>query len=97
MVVVFHVLFSAPASSSDSSSSLEQEKYLQAILNSIPVYFKMNGNNTLTNRSLIGLSPGTFLKPVWLQNYRNLASTFKQKLFVFLSFSHQGVKQNCWI
>ncbi|KAG8001562.1 Myotubularin-related protein 13, partial [Nibea albiflora] len=48
----------APASSSDSSSSLEQEKYLQAILNSIPVYFKMNGNNTLSNRSLIGLSPG---------------------------------------
>uniref|UniRef100_A0A673CPP1 SET binding factor 2 n=1 Tax=Sphaeramia orbicularis TaxID=375764 RepID=A0A673CPP1_9TELE len=49
----------APASSSESSSSLEQEKYLQAILNSIPIYFKMNGNNTLSNRSLIGLSPGT--------------------------------------
>uniref|UniRef100_A0A8D3CWB3 SET binding factor 2 n=1 Tax=Scophthalmus maximus TaxID=52904 RepID=A0A8D3CWB3_SCOMX len=47
-----------PASSSDSSSSLEQEKYLQAILNSIPIYFKMNGTNTLSNRSLIGLSPG---------------------------------------
>uniref|UniRef100_A0A8D0DFP4 SET binding factor 2 n=1 Tax=Sander lucioperca TaxID=283035 RepID=A0A8D0DFP4_SANLU len=44
-------------SSTDSSSSLEQEKYLQAILNSIPIYFKMNGNNTLSNRSLIGLSP----------------------------------------
>uniref|UniRef100_A0A671WNU2 SET binding factor 2 n=1 Tax=Sparus aurata TaxID=8175 RepID=A0A671WNU2_SPAAU len=50
----------APASSSDSSSSLEQEKYLQAILNSIPIYFKMNGNNTLSNRSLIGLSPGVW-------------------------------------
>uniref|UniRef100_A0A8C4EKL8 SET binding factor 2 n=1 Tax=Dicentrarchus labrax TaxID=13489 RepID=A0A8C4EKL8_DICLA len=49
----------APTSSSDSSSSLEQEKYLQAILSSIPIYFKMNGNNTLSNRSLIGLSPGT--------------------------------------
>ncbi|KAM7424179.1 hypothetical protein PAMA_000494 [Pampus argenteus] len=49
----------APASSSDSSSSLEQEKYLQAILDSIPIYFKMNGNNTLSNRSLIGLSPGS--------------------------------------
>uniref|UniRef100_A0A672IIV7 SET binding factor 2 n=1 Tax=Salarias fasciatus TaxID=181472 RepID=A0A672IIV7_SALFA len=48
----------APASSSDSSSSLEQEKYLQAILDSIPIYFKMNGSNTLSNRSLIGLSPG---------------------------------------
>lgn len=53
------VVFAAPASSSDSSSSLEQEKYLQAILDSIPVYFKMNGNNTLSNRSLVGLSPGT--------------------------------------
>lgn len=52
--------FLAPASSSDSSSSLEQEKYLQAILDSIPIYFKTNGNNTLSNRSLIGLSPGTF-------------------------------------
>nr|XP_057944753.1 myotubularin-related protein 13 isoform X2 [Doryrhamphus excisus] len=49
----------APASSSDSSSSLEQEKYLQAILNSIPIYFKMNGHNTLSNRSIIGLSPGS--------------------------------------
>ncbi|KAM4630846.1 myotubularin-related protein 13 isoform 3-T3 [Polymixia lowei] len=49
----------APASSSDSSSSLEQEKYLQAILDSIPIYFKMNGNSTLSNRSLIGLSPGS--------------------------------------
>uniref|UniRef100_A0A8C6SZ03 SET binding factor 2 n=1 Tax=Neogobius melanostomus TaxID=47308 RepID=A0A8C6SZ03_9GOBI len=42
-----------------SSSDLEQEKYLQAILDSIPIYFKMNGNNTLSNRSLVGLSPGT--------------------------------------
>ncbi|XP_037545485.1 myotubularin-related protein 13 [Nematolebias whitei] len=49
----------APASSSDSSSSLEQEKYLQAILDSIPLHFKMNGNNTLSNRSLIGFSPGS--------------------------------------
>ncbi|XP_071257712.1 myotubularin-related protein 13-like isoform X4 [Salvelinus alpinus] len=50
----------APANSSDLSSSLEQEKYLQAILNSIPVYFKLNGSNTLSNRSLIGLSPGVW-------------------------------------
>uniref|UniRef100_A0A3Q3D383 SET binding factor 2 n=1 Tax=Hippocampus comes TaxID=109280 RepID=A0A3Q3D383_HIPCM len=48
----------APASSSESSSSLEQEKYLQAILDSIPIYFKMNGHSTLSNRSIIGLSPG---------------------------------------
>ncbi|XP_051505049.1 myotubularin-related protein 13-like isoform X3 [Myxocyprinus asiaticus] len=50
---------SAPASS-ESSSSLEQEKYLQAILSSIPIYFKPNGSNTLTNRSFIGLSPGVW-------------------------------------
>uniref|UniRef100_A0A8C4YXS6 SET binding factor 2 n=1 Tax=Gadus morhua TaxID=8049 RepID=A0A8C4YXS6_GADMO len=47
-------------SSSESSSSLEQEKYLQAILDSVPVHFKMNGNNTLSNRSQIGLSPGVW-------------------------------------
>ncbi|XP_072320770.1 myotubularin-related protein 13 isoform X1 [Eucyclogobius newberryi] len=50
---------STPTSSSELSSSLEQEKYLQAILDSIPIYFKMNGNNTLSNRSLVGLSPAT--------------------------------------
>ncbi|KAM6980275.1 myotubularin-related protein 13 [Aplochiton taeniatus] len=49
----------APASSSESSSSLEQEKYLQAILSSIPIYFKLNGSNTLSNRSLVGLSPAS--------------------------------------
>uniref|UniRef100_A0A8C2J7U1 SET binding factor 2 n=1 Tax=Cyprinus carpio TaxID=7962 RepID=A0A8C2J7U1_CYPCA len=46
--------------SSETSSSLEQEKYLQAILSSIPIYFKTNGNSTLTNRSLIGMSPGVW-------------------------------------
>uniref|UniRef100_A0A8C1WDX0 SET binding factor 2 n=1 Tax=Cyprinus carpio TaxID=7962 RepID=A0A8C1WDX0_CYPCA len=49
---------SAAPTSSETSSSLEQEKYLQAILSSIPIYFKTNGNSTLTNRSLIGMSPG---------------------------------------
>uniref|UniRef100_A0A671MVC9 Myotubularin-related protein 13-like n=1 Tax=Sinocyclocheilus anshuiensis TaxID=1608454 RepID=A0A671MVC9_9TELE len=48
---------SADLTSSETSSSLEQEKYLQAILSSIPIYFKPNGSNILTNRSLIGLSP----------------------------------------
>ncbi|XP_065117576.1 myotubularin-related protein 13 isoform X2 [Paramisgurnus dabryanus] len=48
----------APASS-ESSSSLEQEKYLQAILSSIPIYVKPNGSNTLSNRSVVGLSPAT--------------------------------------
>ncbi|XP_073691800.1 myotubularin-related protein 13-like [Garra rufa] len=50
---------SAAPTSSETSSSLEQEKYLQAILSSIPIYFKPNGSNTLTNRSLIGLSPAS--------------------------------------
>ncbi|XP_077374547.1 myotubularin-related protein 13 isoform X2 [Festucalex cinctus] len=49
----------APASSSESSSSLEQEKYLHAILDSIPIYFKANGHSTVSNRSIIGLSPGS--------------------------------------
>ncbi|XP_059373218.1 myotubularin-related protein 13-like isoform X3 [Carassius carassius] len=50
---------SAAPTSSETSSSLEQEKYLQAILSSIPIYFKSNGSNTITNRSLIGLSPAS--------------------------------------
>ncbi|NXE13300.1 MTMRD protein, partial [Lophotis ruficrista] len=37
----------APASL-ESSSSIEQEKYLQALLNVISVHCKMNGSNTLT-------------------------------------------------
>ncbi|KAG9352382.1 hypothetical protein JZ751_020795 [Albula glossodonta] len=45
----------APALSTESSSSLEHEKFLQAILSAVPVYYKTSGNNTLTNRSLIGL------------------------------------------
>ncbi|KAF7703380.1 myotubularin-related protein 13 isoform X1 [Silurus meridionalis] len=49
----------APVSSSELSSSLEQEKYLQAILSSIPVHFKSNGSSTLSNRSLVGISPAT--------------------------------------
>ncbi|XP_061102987.1 myotubularin-related protein 13 isoform X2 [Conger conger] len=50
---------SAPVSSSESSSSLEHEKYLQAILTAIPVHSKTSRNDTLTNRTLIGLSPGS--------------------------------------
>ncbi|XP_048342698.1 myotubularin-related protein 13 isoform X3 [Sphaerodactylus townsendi] len=48
---------SAPTSL-ESSSSIEQEKYLQALLNAISVHCKMNGNNTLTVRPMIALSPG---------------------------------------
>uniref|UniRef100_A0A8C6JK06 Uncharacterized protein n=1 Tax=Melopsittacus undulatus TaxID=13146 RepID=A0A8C6JK06_MELUD len=41
----------------ESSSSIEQEKYLQALLNVISVHCKMNGSNTLTARPPISLSP----------------------------------------
>lgn len=50
----------APASL-ESSSSIEQEKYLQALLNVISVHCKKNGSNTLTVRPTIALSPGNIL------------------------------------
>ncbi|KAJ8247545.1 hypothetical protein GJAV_G00247580 [Gymnothorax javanicus] len=49
----------APVSSSESSSSLEHEKYLQAILTAVPIYFKTSRTDTLQNRSLVGLSPAS--------------------------------------
>ncbi|KAM4018235.1 myotubularin-related protein 13 isoform 1-T1 [Anomaloglossus baeobatrachus] len=52
----------APASSLESSSSIEQEKYLQALLNAISVHYKMNGNSTLTVRPTLALSPGSARK-----------------------------------
>uniref|UniRef100_A0A8C6XJN5 SET binding factor 2 n=1 Tax=Naja naja TaxID=35670 RepID=A0A8C6XJN5_NAJNA len=51
---------SAPTSL-ESSSSIEQEKYLQALLNAISVHCKLNGNNTLTIRPAIALSPGNII------------------------------------
>ncbi|XP_067396874.1 myotubularin-related protein 13 isoform X2 [Emydura macquarii macquarii] len=44
----------------ETSSSIEQEKYLQALLNAISVHCKMNGSNTLTVRPTIALSPGVW-------------------------------------
>uniref|UniRef100_A0A8C9SVX1 SET binding factor 2 n=1 Tax=Scleropages formosus TaxID=113540 RepID=A0A8C9SVX1_SCLFO len=44
--------------SSETSSSLEQEKYLQAIVNAIPACSKMSTSNSAANRSLTGFSPG---------------------------------------
>ncbi|RLV97177.1 hypothetical protein DV515_00011900, partial [Chloebia gouldiae] len=44
----------------ESSSSIEQEKYLQALLNVISVHCKRNGNNTLTVSPTIALSPGVW-------------------------------------
>lgn len=72
--------------SSETSSSLEQEKYLQAILSSIPIYFKPNGSNTLTNRSLVGLSPG--IADSWVKVHPSLNVWFFTFLFrlVFAPF-----------
>ncbi|XP_074853518.1 myotubularin-related protein 13 isoform X3 [Carettochelys insculpta] len=44
----------------ESSSNIEQEKYLQALLNAISTHSKMNGSNTLTVRPTIALSPGVW-------------------------------------
>uniref|UniRef100_A0A8C9MWT7 SET binding factor 2 n=1 Tax=Serinus canaria TaxID=9135 RepID=A0A8C9MWT7_SERCA len=44
----------------ESSSSIEQEKYLQALLNVISVHCKRNGSNTLTVSPTIALSPGVW-------------------------------------
>ncbi|XP_032450705.1 myotubularin-related protein 13 isoform X3 [Lynx canadensis] len=49
----------APTSSLESSNSIEQEKYLQALLNAVSVQQKLSGNNTLTVRPALALSPGT--------------------------------------
>uniref|UniRef100_A0A8C5QPK5 SET binding factor 2 n=1 Tax=Leptobrachium leishanense TaxID=445787 RepID=A0A8C5QPK5_9ANUR len=53
----------AQASSLESSSSIEQEKYLQALLSAISVHYKSNGNGTLTIRPTLVLSPGSERKP----------------------------------
>ncbi|XP_059831862.1 myotubularin-related protein 13 isoform X1 [Hypanus sabinus] len=50
---------SAAPASTESSSSIEQEKYLQALLNAIPSLSKMNGCSTLTGHPNIILSPDT--------------------------------------
>ncbi|XP_078537078.1 myotubularin-related protein 13 isoform X1 [Lissotriton helveticus] len=49
----------APVSSLESSSSIEQEKYLQALVNAISVHFKQNITSTIKSRPAIALSPGS--------------------------------------
>ena len=44
-------------SSLESSSSIEQEKYLQALLTAVIVHQKLRGNSTLTVRPTLALSP----------------------------------------
>nr|XP_023406360.1 myotubularin-related protein 13 [Loxodonta africana] len=50
----------APTSSLESFSSIEQEKYLQALLSAVSVHQKLNGNNTLTVKPALALSPGVW-------------------------------------
>ncbi|XP_036181251.1 myotubularin-related protein 13 isoform X8 [Myotis myotis] len=50
----------APTSSLESSNSIEQEKYLQAILSAVSVHQKLRGNNTLTVRPALALPPGVW-------------------------------------
>ncbi|XP_004593850.2 myotubularin-related protein 13 isoform X2 [Ochotona princeps] len=50
----------AAPTSLESSSSIEQEKYLQALLNAVSVHQKLRGNNTLTVRAALALSPGVW-------------------------------------
>lgn len=52
------LLVTLAPTSLESSSSIEQEKYLQALLNVISVHCKRNGSNTLTVSPTIALSPG---------------------------------------
>nr|XP_051680624.1 myotubularin-related protein 13 isoform X9 [Oryctolagus cuniculus] len=49
----------AAPTSLESSSSIEQEKYLQALLSAVSVHQKLRGNSTLTVRPALALSPGT--------------------------------------
>lgn len=49
-----------PTSSLESSSSIEQEKYLQAILSAVSVHQKLRGNNSLTVRPALALPPGVW-------------------------------------
>ncbi|XP_028811744.1 myotubularin-related protein 13 isoform X3 [Denticeps clupeoides] len=78
---------STAPTSTDSSSALEQEKYLQAILTSIPQPFKHNGTNTLSNRSVVGLSPASERRTLKMQK---MASVHLDVPFSS-SFSRGGV------
>uniref|UniRef100_A0A8B9QGW6 SET binding factor 2 n=1 Tax=Apteryx owenii TaxID=8824 RepID=A0A8B9QGW6_APTOW len=67
----------------ESSSSIEQEKYLQALLNVISVHCKMNGSNTLTVRPTIALSP--------VLGYRDKCFTHSNSKSATKGRVHQGV------
>ncbi|KAJ7986078.1 hypothetical protein DPEC_G00347070 [Dallia pectoralis] len=88
-----------PANSSELSSSLEQEKYLQAILNSIPVYFKVNSSSTLSNRSLVGLSPGfNQVRVLWGSSSEKRTSRMPKMAPVHLDmpFSNSFARGGVW-
>ncbi|XP_043561839.1 myotubularin-related protein 13 isoform X2 [Chiloscyllium plagiosum] len=65
---------SAAPVSSESSSSLEQEKYLQALLNAVPSFSRMNGSSTLTGHPNVLLSPDAAID----KRYSRATSVVKQ-------------------
>uniref|UniRef100_A0A8C9N003 SET binding factor 2 n=1 Tax=Serinus canaria TaxID=9135 RepID=A0A8C9N003_SERCA len=67
----------------ESSSSIEQEKYLQALLNVISVHCKRNGSNTLTVSPTIALSP--------VLGYRDKCFTHSNSKPATKERVHQGV------
>ncbi|XP_065448293.1 myotubularin-related protein 13 isoform X8 [Chrysemys picta bellii] len=67
----------------ESSSSIEQEKYLQALLNAISIHCKINGSNTLTVRPTIALSP--------VLGYRDKCFTQSNSKSAAKGRVHQGV------
>lgn len=82
----------APASL-ESSSSIEQEKYLQALLNVISVHCKMNGSNTLAVSPTIALSPGKtglYTAFLWLFLWFGASSMFNMNSFVSLLLDFPG-------
>lgn len=90
------LLVTLAPTSLESSSSIEQEKYLQALLNVISVHCKMNGSNTLTVSPTIALSPGkiglysVFLWLSWWVTWFGPSSMFHMNSVISLLLDFPG-------